>query len=134
MSNESKKFKHLCVGDVVCVVDQRRRGSLEPEPRSEQVVRVGRKFGYIKGYGDDRPFDLATGVSHHKEGNARANGYGFDVYKSEADYIQEVFRASEFRRLKQRLISGYSSSLVNLSHECVSKIHAVLDEELKGEQ
>jgi hypothetical protein len=132
MSTQTPKFKHLKAGDVVFVVEQQKRYSAALPPSSKEVIRVGNKFGYIKGHGDDRPFCLATGRSHHKENNMRANGYGFDVYLSEDEYRREVFEASELQRLSDRLIERHASRLVSLSAECVSKIHAVLDEETRG--
>lgn len=120
-------LKNIKVGDTVFVVYQKTRYSAPKEPTLEMVVRVGKKYGYIKRYGQEAAFYIDSGVSHHKDSNARANGYGFDVYASEEDYIKERHEADEFRRLQDRLCADRRGPLMSLPADAVQKIHAILD-------
>lgn len=120
----------LKVGDPVFVVWQRRRGDTEERSGFETVVRVGRKYAYIKRYryGDVEPFCRKTGCSvHNRDCNARANGYGFDVYLNEEAYRKEQFDIAERIRLQRRLVHQHWHRLVDLSPEVVNRIHVVLD-------
>ena len=120
-------MKNIKVGDTVFVVYQKTRHGLPKEPTYEKVVRVGHKFGYIHRYGQDAAFSLDDGVSQHKDTNARANGYGFDVYETEADYLKEKHEDDEFVRLQNRLIADSWRKLIDLPPGAVQQIHAVLD-------
>ena len=115
-------------GDVVFVVPQKKRYGADPLPYTTQVVRVGNRYGYIKQFerGEEKPFLLTTGQSHHKESNMRANGYGFDVYATEQEYWEKELAEKEHQRLYKRLV--FYSRLVDLPADAVTRIHSVLDE------
>ena len=122
-------FKHLKAGDEVYLVNQSKR--LNPAGYIE-VVRVGRKYGYIKRYGRQEPFDLLTGQSvHNDDSNARYNGWGFDVLPSEEAYRAHIATIEAKTRLVTRLealrFNKYSSTLEKASPELVADLHAVLD-------
>lgn len=121
-------FEDLKVGDQVFVVPQSRRyGSREG--RYMKVTKIGRLYGYLEGGSVDESFFLSSGISHHKEANARVNGFGFDVYRSEQDYLSKTEAASELDRLEKRLLAQHGfRQLTHLPAEVVSKIHAILDE------
>ena len=122
-------FKDLKVGDQIFVVWQRRRGQKEERSRVETVVRVGRKYAYIEQYSREAAFCRNTGRSvHDRDSNARANGYGFDVYLREEDYRKEQFNATEKRRLEKRIVGSYGR-LVDLRPEIVDKFNDILDAE-----
>ena len=84
----TKFFPDLKAGDAVFVVYQRGpHGFSVARSGTEIVTRVGRLYGYARVYGVEAPFLLSTGMSHHPgDHNARANGFGFDVYPSKADF------------------------------------------------
>ena len=121
-------FEGLCVGDPVFVVPQHRG------PRSlaglQRVVNMGRKYGYIQGYSEPRPFRLDNGESPDTNGNTRANGFGFDVHTSEAAYLEKKEARMQKERLRKRLGLGYvGSNLDGIRHHAVMNIHAILDAE-----
>ncbi len=116
-----KKFEK---NTVVFVAPQKQRHGPVPVPYSATVVRVGSIYGYIEKAGTERPFYLWNGKSYHKDTNARANGFGFDVYASEQEYLKETHERSESYRLAKRL----RHCQINLPAEAVAAIHAVLDE------
>ncbi len=119
----------LKAGDRVFVVWQRRRGQAEERAGIETVVRVGRKYAYIKEYSQEAAFCRKTGCSvHDRDSNARANGYGFDVYLREEDYRKEQFDAKEKQRLEKRIVGSFGR-LVNLRPEIVDKFNDILDGE-----
>lgn len=119
-------------GDQVFVVWQRRRRQTEERTETKTVVRVGRKYGYIKAYSQDAAFCLKTGRSvHGNDCNARANGYGFDVYLREEDYRKQQRDAAEKQRLEKRIVGSFGR-LVALSPEVVDKFNAILDAEGLG--
>lgn len=121
-------------GDTVFVVYQGRRGDSEEKTSNEKVVRVGRKYAYIKpGPHFELPFCRKTGVSVHDiNSNARANGHGFNVYSSEAYYRKRQFDEFEKLRLQNRIVDR-NGKLVDLSPEVVEMIHAVLDSKVSRE-
>lgn len=86
-------------GDKVFVVHQRQRGQKEHRTETCEVVRVGSKYAYIKRYRREAAFFKNTGVSVHQDNNARLNGYGFDVYATEQDWLREQHEESEEARL-----------------------------------
>ena len=120
------KFSQMKVGDTVFVVDQLRRGMKHRPSETKTVIRIGRKYAYLDKYGSEAPFFIEDGKSAHKEYNTRANGYGFDVYISEDEYIQEQLNIESFDRLKERLIK-YPGSLHVLPSNVVCEIHKILD-------
>lgn len=129
MSNTPQRntLADIKVGDKVFVVHQRRRHSKDERSEFESVIRVGRKYGYLGGY-RERAFDLSTGHSvHGKDDNARANGYGFDVYINDEDYRRKELELDEKARLNRR-ISDRWKGLIDLPPDTVRKIHDVLDE------
>lgn len=129
-SVKKRTLRDLKVGDTVFVVYQSRRGDKgERRTTHEVITKVGRKYGYFGSDRFERPFCLCTGKSHHStDCNARANAFGFDVYRHEVDYTKEQRDASELKRLRSRLFDEYQrSGLVALSPDVVEKIHAVLD-------
>ena len=116
------------VGDVVFVAYQVRRRESQRVARPETVARVGRKYGYLSTeFRDEKKFDLETGVSvHDKDCNARANGMGFDVYRSEDDYIIEQFNDNQRKRLQSRLVTSFGR-IVDLPPDVVNELHGILD-------
>ena len=90
------KFSGVKAGDSVFVVFQQSRyqktNKLDPECGEFTLSRVGKKYAYFKRYSDEVAFHLSSGTSHHGDSNARSNGYGFDVFKSEAEYIEQKFQ------------------------------------------
>lgn len=126
---------NIKAGDTVYVVWQRSRRHKGPAKQSEEtVLRVGRKYGYINPYGDEEPFHLSTGASHHDaESNARCNGFGFDVYRSKDEYEKEQHNEREFLRLQERLVERHGR-LVRLPLEAVQMIHEVLDNSDWGDE
>jgi hypothetical protein len=115
------------VGDQVFVVHQKSRHQTERRAELKTVTKVGREYGYI----GDMKFSLRDGMSSHKDHNARCNGFGFDVYKKEQDYLDDVLATSEYKRLGGRLLSTWHG-LKPLPAEVVNKIHLVLDEHKGG--
>lgn len=120
-------LKHLKPGDQVFVVHQRSRYQKETHTETLPVVRMGRKYGYVEKYGRESPFCLQTGYSVHNESNVRVNGYGFDVYLSEADWQEEKRRDREKQRLKDRLVNNYGRLNSSIDWVLVDKL---LDEEM----
>lgn len=115
-------------GDKVFVVHQRQRGQKEHRTETCEVVRVGSKYAYIKRYRREAAFFKNTGVSVHQDNNARLNGYGFDVYATEQDWLREQHEESEEARLTERLERNRGCGLIKLPPLVVAAIHAVLDE------
>jgi hypothetical protein len=116
------------VGTQVFVVQQRPRNSTEERVSWEAVSRVGRKYGYIQRFSREERFELSTGLSVHGDCNARANGYGFDVYVSEDEYRRVQHADGERRRLQERLVDRFGRLQADVSDEAVAAIHAILDE------
>ena len=113
----------------VFVVHQRPRHSDQQERSGlMSVSRVGRKYGYIEMYRREERFDLTTGCSVHGDCNARANGYGFDVYVSEDEYRRKQRADSERQRLQDRLVDRFGQLKRDISDGAVSAINAILDE------
>ena len=119
----SYDFNGFRAGDSVYYVPQSRNGKAEGEYKP--IERMGRKYGYIN---RDRPFQISTGHSHHKEINMRLNGYGFDIYPSKEHYDALIFARDEKIRLQPRLVD-YHGCLNDFSPEVVQALHAVLDAE-----
>jgi hypothetical protein len=122
-------FKHLKAGDQVYLVEQARRSST---PHYTEVVKVGRKYGYILGHGREEPFDLLTGQSvHGNDSNTRFNGFGFDVWPSKEAHDAHITELEERKRLSTRIESlshgKYGPRLAHASPELVADLHAVLD-------
>jgi len=122
-------LRDLKVGDEVFVVHQRSRNQKERRQESGFVVRVGRKYAYI----ESKELHIApvcrdTGCSVHvpDNNNARINGYGFDVYRNEAEYQRERTESSELKRLQDRLCAR-PYGIKALPPDVVADIHAVLD-------
>jgi hypothetical protein len=92
--SDQKQLKNLKVGDEVFVVPQidshRRCRGEERQGSHLPVVKVGRQYGYIRRHYKEEPFCLKNGHSHHPDGsgNQRANGWGFDVFVNELDWIR----------------------------------------------
>lgn len=125
------KFKSFKPGDLVFVVPQQRRYAAPVVPFTAPITKMGKKYGYIARFSNDLPFNLETGCSHHTDSNARSNGFGFDVYLDEAEYHNEIIKEQEHKRLADRLIK-YPNRLIDMSQECVQKMHQVLDEHKEG--
>lgn len=113
-------------GQQVYVVHRKRRHGGGGQSHMD-VLRVGTKYCYLLIHGREHPFDWRTGFSVHKESNARANGFGFDVYDSQDDYDKQQRAISQARRLQKRMVGAFGQ-VKFLAAECVDKIHAVLDE------
>lgn len=127
MVSQPKTLSDLKAGDEVFVVFQGRRGGYGGEREVKDVVRVGRKYGYIHRYGRDLKFNLEHGRSEHGDDNARINGYGFDVYLCEQDYISEQLKKAEMNQLSNRIVSSFGR-LVNIPSEAVAAINKILDD------
>jgi hypothetical protein len=125
------KFKYLKAGKYVFVVHQRRRGQEANKTELREVVKVGRKYGYIEMHGLAVPFSRETGESvHHPDSNARGNSRGFDVYMFEQEWLQQENDRKEHRRLAERIVSPYSGRhIVELQPTVVAAIHKILDDE-----
>lgn len=119
---------NLKAGDTVFVVWQRSKFSRDEPPRTtcETVTKVGRKYGYIGNDYRPQPFWLHNGHSAHKESNCRANGFGFDVYATEQEWLAKQHQSAERERLKERLVTRWGG-LVELPHEAIEAIHKALD-------
>jgi len=121
-------LQYLKPGDKVFVVWQ---GRWQKDLRTEHatVVKVGRKYGYLD---RDKAFDLVSGESHHgtNDISSRMNGFGFDVYATEAEYRQKTKRVERFRELAERL-GFHVTSLRALDPEAVEAIHEILDGDAK---
>lgn len=121
------------VGDLVFVVPQRKRAQQsDPPGELTPIVKVGRKRCYIELHRNEVPFDPATGKSVHKECNTRANGYGFDVYESEAAYLKAVQERQDNARLAERLRRIATYGRVSLPPSAVAAILAILDQHERG--
>lgn len=122
-----RTLRDIQIGDVVFVAYQQRRCESQQRTEMKPVVKVGRKYGYLReGHCEER-FDLETGLSvHHPDSNGRANGFGFDVYLSENDFFAKQFRDKQRARLQERLIKNFGR-LADLPHDVVNKIHEILD-------
>lgn len=120
-------FDGLCVGDTVFIVPQKRG------PQSiaglQKVIKIGRKYGYVQGYHDSVPFRLDNGESHSDDYRTRSNGYGFDVYFSEADYLAKKEAREQFARLCNRLYANTWKDIIGMSPQAVMSMHAILDAE-----
>lgn len=133
MSAKKPRFTGLCVGYQVFVVPQHRG------PKSisgtQPVVKIGRKYGYVMLYDSPSPFCLETGRGDpNDQHNARANGFSFDAYNSEAEYMEIKTAKDERERLAKRLRDLIGFDGVKLSHPAVMRIHAILDEEQASKQ
>lgn len=117
----------LEVGDAVFVVHQSRRGTSGGRSEHATIERVGRQYAYIKLYSRLSPFCRKTGESvHNVDSNARANGEGFDVYRSEADYCEARLAIERFNDLESRLITRLGR-LKPLPAAVVQKFIDILD-------
>ena len=123
------KFGNLKAGDTVYVVPQKSRSGSDRTPYTATVSRIGRWYGYIAKSTGEMRFHLDTGASYDKDGIARVNGFGFDVYATEHEYKQEADDWYQYERLKARL--GAGSSMNKLSADAVRKIHAILDDDTR---
>lgn len=128
MTTTAKTIRDLKVGDTVFVVHQKKRSEKENRTEEKTVIKVGRQYAYLAGGYYDMQFSRETGHSVHvKDCNARANGYGFDVYLSRWDWEKLVIDTDAKQRLQKRLVKSYGA-LVDLSPEVVGRIHAILDD------
>lgn len=120
-----KTLRDLKPRDCVFVVHQKRsRYVLQQKMETNAITRIGRLYAYING----DQFCRETGRSHHgQDSNARANGYGFDVYVSEDAYINKQHDAAEHERLTARLVDRFDG-LKELTPKVVAAIHGLLDE------
>jgi len=121
------KFRDLKAGDGVFVVWQRPRNQTTPGRAGVSIVeKVGRKYAYIP---HNEKFCLETGMSiHSKDSNTRSNGYGFDVYFTEDEFLKKKQESSEVSRLNDRLCDRWGK-LKKLPTSTVEAIHHVLDED-----
>ena len=115
-------------GQEVYVVEQSQRYGGPGRRYHAKIVRVGTKNAYIERHGKEAGFDWGTGKSKHSDNNARANGFGFDAYESQADLARVERENTERKRLDLRLVKLRGWGLIDMPFECVEKIHAVLDE------
>jgi hypothetical protein len=122
--------KHLKAGDQVYLIEQANRSRSSTACYTE-VVKVGKKYGYILRHGRQAPFDLLTGQSVHNDSNARWNSQGFDVWPSKESYDEHIAKLEERQRLSTRIASlshgQYRPRLDHASPELVADLHAALD-------
>ena len=123
-----RTFADLKPGDSVFVVHQLRRGKSERKTLAATVEKVGRKYIHIQDGWFCEKFCKLTGRSAHSDCRTRSNGYGFDVYLCEADYLQEQHQQNEAVRLKTRLITGSWKELRKFDPNVVDAIHKTLDD------
>lgn len=121
-------LSNLKVGDSIFVVRHLSRFSeKEPVTSTEIITKVGRKYGYYGTQYHEKAFYLDSGASYHPmDDNARVNGLGFDVYRSEVDYFEQVLQDARFRSLSERLIRC-NGRLTTLDPVIVEAIHDILD-------
>jgi len=112
-------------GDLVLLVEQSHRGR-KGKKYWEEVLSIGRKYGYILRRGKEKRFDLNTGQSVHKDGNDRENGFGFDIYLSEEEYDQHSENQTRKKSL-QRRIKALHNNRFDYSPEAIADVLAVLD-------
>ena len=124
---------HLQVGDTVFVVhglpSWAARQGKEPRTETKEVIKKGRLYGYIEHYGREAKFSLETGWSVHGDGNARDNGFGFDVYATENEYREKMAGKKLRNDLMKRLCiqSHNAGKLQNAPIHIVSAMHDLLD-------
>ena len=123
------------VGDRVFVVFQRRRNDRSaPRTETKAVKKVGRKYAYLN---DERGtwaqrFKRENGESFHGPehgANERANGFGFDVYRSRAEWEQVKAGKAEAKRLTKRLVQAglLVRTGARVRQEWVRDMHKLLD-------
>ena len=119
-------------GDKVVVVRQSRRFEKStPKPETGTITRVGCKYGYVQfgGYETAVRFRLDNGESSDpRDGNARSNGLGFDVYSSESEWKEGKRQRDALKNLSHRI--HRHGALERLSAAAVDRINAIMDEEL----
>jgi hypothetical protein len=127
-------LKDLQVGDKVFVVRQKGRRAVGEQTSFETITKIGRKYGYIK----SGSFSLDNGQSVHNESYVRINGYGFDVFSTEAEYRQQEIEQEKRRNLGERLSSlldnGMSARLKNIPLDVVDALLKVMDDFGIGEK
>lgn len=129
----NRSLAGLKAGDTVWVVRQidtlfKARGmEVKPRQHPATVAKVGRTYAYLR---NNERFKIENGESYSPSEdnlNSRANGLGFDVYRSKEDYDkyqQAIIAADE---LKHRLIDRFGN-LCDMPPLCVQKMHEILDE------
>lgn len=126
-------FEGIKAGDNVFVVHQKQRHSkAERKMEFVPVSKVGRKYGYVKLYSRDAPFCLTTGYSVHGEHNVRSNGYGFDVFRTEADYHAREKHLQSIEEIRQRLDWQGTAKLCPHQAAAILEILAAATTESKG--
>jgi hypothetical protein len=119
------------VGDTVFIVEQKRRFSEQKPGFTATITKVGRKYAEAEsnhGYKATWKFDRSSGCSSHTDCNARANGYGFDVYHNEAERVKFVEMWEAKDALLRRLDHGYAVEIRRLPHEAIMQITAILNQ------
>lgn len=113
------------VGDLVYVAWQGRGGRANGYV---EVTKVGREYAYFSLDLSNYRFHRENGLSaDERDSNARANGWGFDVYLTELDYTNLMHYQSQAKRLKERLVDGWGK-IKNLPPAVVDRMHELLDE------
>ncbi len=125
-------LRDVKVGDTVWIVPQKRRHSSQDPGFSATVSNVARKYAFAYRIDDKwmKPywFHRESGASkEEKDSNARANGFGFDVYHSESEYLKELQAANEKEAFVRRLDRGFSCEIRKLPPEAVREITAIFD-------
>lgn len=133
VDSKISRLRDLGVGDTIFVANQNsrweKRQDLPRETSTQTITRVGRKYAYFQDGREEKKFDRKTGVSWHSpDSNARANGYGFDVYLDEQTYAKTLHEQAEAKRLQTRLVGSFGQ-IYELSPSAVQRIHQILDEE-----
>lgn len=132
-------LRDVKVGDAVWIKPQHSRWGGDQPGFIAEVCKVARVYaracigsGYATTYHE---FHRDTGASKEKpDSNARANGFGFDVYHSEDEFKKELQAANEKKALIRRLDRGFAVEIRKLPPEAVREITAILDRHAEREE
>jgi hypothetical protein len=123
-------FKDLKVGDKVFVSklpDSRIKNAVRTG-EYKTVVKLGRVYGYLEGGILESPaFRLENGHSHHADGNARSNGWGFDVFPSEEAFIYSCAVTEAIGRIQSKL-NANTGCISALPDDAILKIDKIIQD------
>lgn len=124
-------FGDLKVGDKVFVAWQRtrydRKNDKPQKATTEIITKVGRKYAYFGEGWSEKKFRLDNGQSHHDDCNARANGYGFDVFLRGDDFVKQQAAETERKLLKSRIFDRWGG-IKPIPLDTVVEMNRLLDE------
>jgi hypothetical protein len=125
-------LRDVKVGEAVFVVPQKRRHGNQEPGFIAVVSNVARKYATAShDEGNwNRIYEFVRESGASKEGpdsNARVNGFGFDVYHSESEFL-EAQRQHQIRTsLPGRIIDRWGRLQI-MPIACAEQIHAILNE------